>query len=492
MSANIAYQKAIYLLSRPLSLTAILLLLLNDHLLRLFWPSWLTGKLGDFAWLFFFPFALAALLAWVIPSRWKKQAQVTGGLACGLTGGIFALAKCVPAFHAALTQAASRAFGFPVSWRMDPSDLLALSALFAGWLFWQHTPDPLPRQTNRWPRPSWLLLTSAALLTVANSVQPQAGIGCLSLVEHQVQACSSYECYTSQDGGLTWAKSIEIGAIPLYCSAWYNDTHQGQVIQDPADESIQYRTHPGESIELSTDGGQTWQVEYSLRPYKQAERAYYIKTAGGNAVVFAPPLAALADPESGNVIFAMGYAGVLVRQVDGEYIPVPVGEFTPARPGFGKLLMTVLSSEGILALAFGGLGAATLGLPPKRHWTRMVLLILGWLAWAVTSLFFPPALAEGAYSDYIPSMGTMAAGVLALLLAAEALIRNGGQAGKLALRLGMALLGSALLYFLPFMLWLGNILPVYYLALGFGVLLAAGWLVFSYKTTRAIPRQLEV
>jgi hypothetical protein len=29
-------------------------LLINDHLLREFWPSWWTGKIGDFAWLLFF------------------------------------------------------------------------------------------------------------------------------------------------------------------------------------------------------------------------------------------------------------------------------------------------------------------------------------------------------------------------------------------------------------------------------------------------------
>jgi hypothetical protein len=491
MKENKAFQKAILLLSHPISLAAILLLLLNDHLLRQLWPSWLTGKLGDFAWLFFFPFALAALLAWIVPARLTRQVQITGMLAFGLTGSVFTLAKCVPAFHTALVQTATWAFGFPVGWRMDPSDLLALSALAASWLLWQHTPDPLPRQTTSRLRPAWLLLTGTALLTVANAIQPQAGIGCLSLAENRVQACSSYECYTSQDGGLTWAKSIEIGTTPLYCNAWFKDTRQGQVIQSPVDVSIQYRTNPGESIERSTDGGQTWQIEYSLLPFKQAERAYYIKTAGGNAIVYTPPLDALFDPASGNVIFAMGYAGVLVRQADGEYIQVAVGEFTPTRPGFGQLLMTVLSNEGILALAFGGLGAARLGLPPRRHWTRMALLILGWLAWGVTSLFFPPALAKGAYGGIIPSFGTLAAGVLALLLAAEALIRIGGQAGKLALRLGIALLGSALLYFLPFMLWLWNILPVYYLALGFGVLLGVGWLMFNYKTYRAITSQSD-
>ena len=65
---NKTFQKAVYLLSRPVSLLALFLLFLNDHVLRVLWPSWITGKLGDFAWLFFAPFALAALLALLIPA----------------------------------------------------------------------------------------------------------------------------------------------------------------------------------------------------------------------------------------------------------------------------------------------------------------------------------------------------------------------------------------------------------------------------------------
>ena len=481
MNKNIAFQKAIRHLSAPVSLTAILLLLLNDHLLRQFWPSWLTGKLGDFAWLFFFPYALAALLAWVIPSRWERQAQLTGGLAFGLTGVIFGLAKCVPAFHALLIQAASRLLGFPVSWRLDPSDLLALVALLAGWLLWQHTLVPLPNQPVRKPRLAWLLLTSTALLTVANSIQPQTGIGCLSLVENQVQACSSFECYTTQDGGLHWAESIARGTGQLYCDAWHSDVPEELIIQDPADASIQYRAQPGATIERSTDDGQSWQQEYMLRPIRQAERAYYHKTAGGNAVVLPPPLDALADPISGNLIFAMGHAGLLVRQADGEYARVAVGEFSAEPPGFGHLLTIVLEGESLLALALGGLGAAMLGAPQKQHWLRKMSLTLGWLAWGITSLIFPPALAEGAYSAVVPAAGALVASVLALILAAEALVRVGGQDKQQALHLAMILLSSTILYFTPFVFWLWNVLPVYTLALVLGLALAIGWLLFNKK-----------
>ena len=73
---NPTLRKALGLLAHPATLAAIALLLINDHLLRRLWPSELTGKLGDFAWLFFIPFALTALLALVWPGRSRRR-QVT-------------------------------------------------------------------------------------------------------------------------------------------------------------------------------------------------------------------------------------------------------------------------------------------------------------------------------------------------------------------------------------------------------------------------------
>jgi len=48
-------------LGHPLSLASVALLVANDHLLKRAYPSVLTGKLSDFAGLFFFPFLLTAL-----------------------------------------------------------------------------------------------------------------------------------------------------------------------------------------------------------------------------------------------------------------------------------------------------------------------------------------------------------------------------------------------------------------------------------------------
>jgi hypothetical protein len=481
MNENKAFQKAIYLLAQPFSLAAILILLLNDHLLRQFYPSWLSGKLGDFAWLFFFPFALAALLAWAVPGRLPRQEQITGLLAFGLTGIIFTLAKTLPVFHEAVVKAASGAFGFPVGWVRDPSDLIALSALAAGWLWWQRTPEPQVQARNTGRKPAWLLLTAAALLTVANAAQPEAGIGCLRAAENQISACSTFACYSSTDGGLTWSASSESGQV-LGCPTWYYGQDPVElVIQDPGNASIQYRSKPGESIEHSSDGGQSWEVEYELRPIQQAARAYSVKTSGGNAIVTSPPLDGIVDPKSGNVIFAMGFSGVLVRQANGSYTSVATGNFTPARPAFGEMLFTVLSEEMIIALIFAGLGFATLSPPPKEGWLRITVLVLGWLAWGVTSIIFAPAIQEGAYTYIFPHAGFIISGVITLAFVTEALSHKGAKAAGRSLAL---LLGSAVLYFLPFVLWLVNVLPIYYLALGFGVVLGGGLLAVNIKKVR--------
>ena len=51
---------SMHALVQPLTLASVALLLLNDHILKWLIPSWLTGKLSDFAGLFFFPYLVLA------------------------------------------------------------------------------------------------------------------------------------------------------------------------------------------------------------------------------------------------------------------------------------------------------------------------------------------------------------------------------------------------------------------------------------------------
>lgn len=137
-NTNPAFWRALHSLAHPISLVAVLLLLLNDHWLRWQYPSWLTGKLGDFTWLVFAPFIAAAALAWVLPrsrsgghdvscpysKRRIHHEQIVGVTAFAFIGLWFALAKTVPAVHGWTVQAWEAVIAWRGTLRMDATDLL--------------------------------------------------------------------------------------------------------------------------------------------------------------------------------------------------------------------------------------------------------------------------------------------------------------------------------------------------------------------------------
>ena len=116
MNQNRTLSVSLSLLSHPISVGAMLLLLFNDHILRINWPSWWTGKLGDFAWLFFFPYALGVVVALIIPARVPAQAGLVSSLAFGLTGGVFILVKMLPFFHSWFIRLASHFLAGKLPW----------------------------------------------------------------------------------------------------------------------------------------------------------------------------------------------------------------------------------------------------------------------------------------------------------------------------------------------------------------------------------------
>jgi hypothetical protein len=129
----------------PVSLGALALLAVNDHLLKGagILPGWLTGKISDVAGVVFFPLLLTALLDTAI---WAANRVVTAlGFeprlrsaltvprllaACALTAGSLAAIKLSDAGVAAY-QGVTGAFGFTSHVIQDPTDLFALLFLIA-------------------------------------------------------------------------------------------------------------------------------------------------------------------------------------------------------------------------------------------------------------------------------------------------------------------------------------------------------------------------
>ena len=117
-------------LLHPVALAAIAVLVLNDHVLKDTYPSWLTGKLSDVAGLVFFPLLVAALLAPL--ARVARLDSDRLLIACVIATGVgFAAIKLwEPA-----TVICELVLGWlqlgsgPVQIVRDPTDLLALPAL---------------------------------------------------------------------------------------------------------------------------------------------------------------------------------------------------------------------------------------------------------------------------------------------------------------------------------------------------------------------------
>jgi hypothetical protein len=480
---NPTSQKALSLLSHPFSLSAMALLMLNDHLFRRMWPSWWTGKLGDFAWLFFMPFACAVALAWLIPPKWKPQPKVVAALAFLLPAGVFALAKTWPWFHEGVVELSGAAFRMPVAWRRDPGDLVALASTgLAAW-FWRREPGTQRLRIS----PGWAALPLAAWLTVANSAAPEMGVRCLAVQDGALTAAATYQSFQSSDGGLTWQPDAQISGT-VGCA----QNVAGNTVVDPQRPGIVYRFEPGEAIERSVDGGQTWRQSYSLIPPSEAEQAFYIRR-GYNGIYDPGPLDALVDPNSGNALFAMGYEGVLVYQSDQDtWIWAPAGSFNRVELGwldYGDQMLSLLLGEMLLGALFGVLSASTLAPRARRSWPRVLIISIAWLLWSLPAFLFPPALTYAGYGSGLVAISILAAAALILPLGIDAALGIGRESPRSFVFYGMVVLVNTVLFFFPFLLWVTNLLPLYTLALYLALALGTAALWVQYRRASRIPDQ---
>ena len=339
----------------------------------------------------------------------------------------------------------------------DPTDLIALVSLVPAWLLWKqklHQPG-IPTK-----RLSWTAVLCAAILTLANSALPDYGITCLSTQDGQLQAASSYQHYTSTDGGMTW-QDTESQTIEG-CSGYSFSTDE-KAVTDPANPNRMIRYIPGVVVAYTQDGGLTWTSEYEVRPAHEADRFFYERTRSWNPRYAKPPFMAVFDQYNGNVVLAMGHEGVLVRQKSGAYLQVPVGiHHKPSRtnPGF---LWKMLNGEIILALGFAGWVTAWSGRKARPSKIRTILLWLSVIAGCGLLVFVPPAL-QTLYLMTFAWMGTIIVITLILPLFLDEIIhairRSKQKIGVLALTFMI----SAVIFLIPYTLWVYKLLPYYRLA----------------------------
>lgn len=483
---NRVFARAVNLLAHPIVFGLLCLAFFNDHFLRIYYPSWLTGKLGDFIWLFLAPIPVIAVISWLFPiwANQRKSLALSVGLAVVFV--VFVVGKCFLGANELATRILSGALQAPFTTTPDPTDAIALPALLLCFWFWKLA-------SSKKGAFGLVALPLIALLTMANAGMPDPGITCFSLQNQTVFAQAGYSTFSTMDGGMTW-QTETMGESRL-CQRPITEDEDDWLEIVSQGGKLYYRYQAGKSIEESIDNRNTWNTILEFPPLSEAKKQYYLSSHQGY-VKFSPgPLDAIVDPKTSNVIFAMGHQGVLVLQPNGDWAWATVGKYRayhdfPNVVAFGTLLGTTV----YLSIALGLLTLATLSLRWLRGPFRIVILALAWIGWLVVDIIFPPALALN-YGTFISGAGIVGVFLLVIPLIIDFILRFYRHNPQTFLLVAGISAVATLLFIFPYVLWLFSTLPTLLWATGFGLPLGLTCLLWGFFVVRkqegVIPSRKE-
>ena len=326
--------RALRALAHPLTVASLVVLALNDHVLKQAWPGWFTGKLSDVVGLVVAPLLLAVPLALL----GLRRPAVAAVLATGIG---FALVKTTGA-GSDLASALWSAAGWTSYLRRDPTDLIALPALLLALRVHRLAADPTTRLRRRATATvGALVLPFAVLATAATSACDDLSTSRgLSVLEGRWEAGDGWEqgvriVYVEEyvlepaaGGGL---------AIRLLSDAEqsrvtsFGDDHI-QAVCDPARPRLCWRTYdptrivgdPAEAdavvVYASQDGGLTWSEENVLDEDAVRElRDDAGEVCGKPLRVDTGGLAVLSSETGPVVAVTLGGLGLAVREEPGMW-----------------------------------------------------------------------------------------------------------------------------------------------------------------------------
>lgn len=275
---------------------AVMVLAVNDHVLKGRGPALLTGKLSDVAGV-----VAVAVLAAVLGGR-------RSGV--GLTAAAFVALKVVPG----VAEAVAPVLGGVT--RRDPTDLVALLALVPldRWLR-----SALPPERHLVAR-GGALGTAVGALAVATSMMATAATSCLepppiesvAVDDGVLIAAAGSVTWRSDDGGADWSIA---------------DVESPAVQREACDGDACYRVEPGAGLERCAGDDCTVAYRFSgeqrRRMELQAECGWdvdddFLAVAAGEGLA-----------GEATVLVAMGGQGVLVGQAGGQLERVAVSDSRP-------------------------------------------------------------------------------------------------------------------------------------------------------------------
>ncbi len=376
-------------LAHPITLVALIVLLVNDHLLKAAWPGVVTGKLSDVAGLVLAPPLLATLVLLLVR---RAPAKPVAAGAVIVVGTAFAAVKAFPAAATVAAQAWSVLNG-PSIVRADLTDLLALPALGLAWYTWTRARHrPVPGNLTRALRLG-VILPVAVAGVVATSPAPSrtmdvaSGVG--PGIDDDVILVDEYVVTATSRDGRRWRMFDDPSPTPTtadtVCRAETGNERlcpnypRGAIVRARtphpmrciADGPECYRVVPGAlRIEQSTDGGDTWATAWEVDDLERERYVAVLEDAAAAENTYLPDEVANVRsgltcttiyivPESEVVIAACGLVGFVRRDTHGVWAmigfwgdPAMVPELDIATPrDVGNHLMAVLFGWFVLLLS---------------------------------------------------------------------------------------------------------------------------------------------
>lgn len=465
-------------LAHPLVILSVIGLLINDHILKVYLPSWLTGKLSDFAGLFFFPILLSVLLQ-LFFQRLRLSPRKIALTAFGVTALWFTLIKTLPYFSDLTESILSFLLMHKTQIICDPSDLVALIMLWPAWKLL----NTANQQPKRNPKVAYGMMFLAAFATAATSPAIHIIVNHLITYDNMIYADYNYifdrTIPYSKDGGQTWL-SISIDQLPDPVKEKIGQPAERPVkVCLPEQPKICYRT--GDEVILqSQDGGQTWHTDWSV----PAGRKKFMDRYSTRNIELGPyDLIAMNFNGTSVVVAAIGSEGVIVKSGSSDWKLVDTGWVIPTPYRASQLEDSYRAI--LLDLIFFSITS--------------ILLFLIWiivragkkdnLGMAVVMSIFPVILSPLLFigHDMFYTSTWMAGLILAsyLIVAVVFSILNSStgifqQANDLYILAGVWLASEA-----PFFLWSFGVIPFYTIALVIALVIQGGTLVWLLQRKKS-------
>lgn len=464
-----------FTLSHPLVFLSIVILLFNDHVLKIYAPSWLSGKLSDFAGLFFFPILLSVVINTGL-RLFNRPTENAAKVSFCFTAIFFTLIKTTPAFSDLTETFLSGLLSTPVQVITDPSDLTALVMLIPAWKLRSQAEYPSPPQKRR----SYFALALGSLAALATSPAYNPAIMNLAVDGNFIYAKHNYseELFYSADGGITWRQAdFEIPESVLQETG--SELILPVTLCLPDEPSICYQTGT-ETILESSDGGKTWAESWSI----PAGRREFLERNSPFPDIGPYDLVMLDYNGQRIIVAALGTGGVLVRTGDGPWENRAVDEIGPLALRSASLGNAIgnVTSELILTSAYNLLILIFLVIANvvDRGSKLYSLLKKASLAFLISFFLFY-------WSMYLGNVGVVMAFILLFILAATIIlfvlqiIINTTSKGQGSIFITLT---NWFVSCVAFLLWADGTIPVY------GTVLVAVLILNTLTTVWIIQRQI--